>query len=110
MREPVKDFYGKVLGWREDKGSKILATDFYGKQLGYYDKGRDCTCDFYGRVICSGDGTMGLITQGTNAAEEQGGTLTWLYLVKRRNVNRNIAVAAGESLSQQVQVLFYSKW
>lgn len=64
MREPVKDFYGKVLGWREDKGSKILATDFYGKLLGYYDKGRDCTCDFYGRVICSGDGTMGLITQG----------------------------------------------
>ena len=29
MREPIKDFYGKVLGWREDKGNRIVASDFY---------------------------------------------------------------------------------
>ena len=28
MREPIKDFYGRVLGWLEDQGDRIIATDF----------------------------------------------------------------------------------
>ena len=36
MREPVKDFYGRVLGWIDDQGDKIVATDFYGRRLGVY--------------------------------------------------------------------------
>ena len=63
MREPVRDFYCKVIGWREDMGNRIVSSDFYGKQLGYYDKATNRTHDFYGRVICSGDGTVGLIMQ-----------------------------------------------
>ena len=61
MREPVKEFAGKIYGWREDKGDRIVAYAFSGKQLGYYDKSRDCTCEFGGRVICSGDATTALI-------------------------------------------------
>ena len=60
-REAVKDFYGKILCFREDKGDRIVATDFYGKILGYYNKSNNYTTDFYGTRICDGDGTMGLI-------------------------------------------------
>jgi hypothetical protein len=61
MREPVKDFYGRVLGWIDDQGDKIVATDFYGRRLGVYDKARDFTSDFFGVRVCDGDGTVGLI-------------------------------------------------
>ena len=61
MREPIKDFYGRVLGWLEDQGDRIIATDFYGRRVGVYDKARDFTSDFYGVRDCDGDGTVGLI-------------------------------------------------
>ena len=53
MREPIKDFYGRVLGWLEDQGDRIIATDFYGQRVGVYDKARDFTSDFYGVRVCS---------------------------------------------------------
>ena len=66
MREAIKDFYGRVLGFIDDQGDKIVATDFYGVRLGHYDKARDTTFDFYGVRVCSGDGTSGLImSKGT---------------------------------------------
>ena len=67
MREPIKDFYGRVLGWLEDQGDRIIATDFYGRRVGVYDKTRDFTSDFYGVRVCDGDGTVGLIMK---AAEQ----------------------------------------
>lgn len=67
MREPIKDFYGRVLGWLEDHGDRIIATDFYGQRVGVYDKARDFTSDFYGVRVCDGDGTVGLIMK---AAEQ----------------------------------------
>ena len=38
-KEPVRNFYGKIIGWIEtaNNGDKIL-RDFYGKILGKYDK------------------------------------------------------------------------
>ncbi len=60
-KEAIREFSGKIIGFREDKGSQIVATDFYGRQLGYYDKSRNETRDFYGRIICSGDATTSLI-------------------------------------------------
>lgn len=62
MEEVVKDFTGWILGYIETKpnGDKI-AKDFYRRILGYYVKSRDVTTDFYGRVICKGDGVCGLI-------------------------------------------------
>lgn len=65
-REPIKDFYGRVLGWLEDRGKYIEATDFYGRRLGTYDKHLDTTFDFYGVRVCSGDGTVGLIMSNSN--------------------------------------------
>ena len=67
MREPIKDFYGRVLGWLEDQGDRIIATDFYGRRVGVYDKARNVTSDFYGVRVCDGDGTVGLIMK---AAEQ----------------------------------------
>ncbi len=67
MREPIKDFYGRVLGQLEDQGDRIIATDFYGRRVGVYDKARDFTSDFYGVRVCDGDGTVGLIMK---AAEQ----------------------------------------
>lgn len=61
MKEPMKDFYGRIMGWLDDQGDKIVATDFYGRRLGYYDKNRNETRDFYGVYVCSGDATSGLI-------------------------------------------------
>ncbi len=60
-RTPIKDFYGRVIGFLDDQGSQIVATDFYGRRLGHYDKSRNKTFDFYGRLVCEGDGTSGLI-------------------------------------------------
>jgi extradiol dioxygenase family protein len=62
MREAIKDFYGKIIGWIEtdSKGNKIV-KDFYGKILGRYDKALDKTMDFYGKVLSKGDITAALI-------------------------------------------------
>ena len=57
----IKDFYGRVMGSLDDQGNQIVATDFYGVRLGYYDKARNKTFDFYGRLVCEGNGASGLI-------------------------------------------------
>ena len=62
-REEVKDFYGRILGYLEDDGDVIVARDFYLRILGRYDKHTDITSDFYGRMICRGNGLSGLIMQ-----------------------------------------------
>ena len=60
-REMVKDFYGRVLGHIETKGTKQIAKDFYGRVLGSYDSKDNLTRDFYGRVLTKGNTLMGLI-------------------------------------------------
>lgn len=60
-KEAIKEFSGKILGYLEDQGDRIVATDFYGRKLGYYDKRRNVTCDFYGRIVCQGNGASGLV-------------------------------------------------
>lgn len=61
-RNPVRDFYGKILGWVEsDKLDNQQARDFYGKILGTYDKATNTTRDFYGRNLGRGNLLMGLI-------------------------------------------------
>ena len=59
--KPVKDFYGRILGWLADEGNRVVAKTFAYVILGYYYKDRDVTTDFYGRIICHGDATMSLI-------------------------------------------------
>lgn len=52
---PVRDFYGKVIGFIEDTSNEKIVRDFYGKILGKYDKKLDVTRDFYGKIIAKGD-------------------------------------------------------
>ena len=61
-RTPIKDFYGKIIGWiDEDANGDKIAKDFYGKILGKYRKSTNKTYDFYGKIISNGDTTSGLI-------------------------------------------------
>lgn len=64
MRDNVKDFYGRIIGWRDVQANgNVVAHDFYGKILGNYDKSLNATKDFYGRILTTGDTTAGLILQ-----------------------------------------------
>ena len=62
QEQTIRDFYGRILGFIEtdDKGNKI-ARDFYRRIVGRYDKTRDVTTDFYGRVLTKGDTVASLI-------------------------------------------------
>ncbi len=55
-KEAIRDFYGKIIGWREVKpnGDEVL-SDFYGRILGKYDKACNVTRDFYGRIVAQGN-------------------------------------------------------
>lgn len=62
MREDVRDFYGRSLGYLERKpNGDVVAHDFQGRILGSYDKSLNATKDFYGKIVASGDMTGGLI-------------------------------------------------
>lgn len=52
---PIRDFYGKIIGFIEDTPNEKIVRDFYGKILGKYDKKLDVTRDFYGKIIAKGD-------------------------------------------------------
>lgn len=55
MKQPVRDFYGKVIGFIEDTAKGKTIRDFYGKIIGFYDKQNDVTRDFYGKIVAKGD-------------------------------------------------------
>lgn len=63
-RETIRSFSGSTLGYMEDEGNKIVATDFSGRTLGYYDKSRDTTCDYSGRTLYYGNALAALIVIG----------------------------------------------
>lgn len=64
MKEPIKDFYGKILGYYDyQPNGDIKVTDFYGVILGYYRKSQDVTTDFYGRIIARGN-CVGMLIKG----------------------------------------------
>ena len=68
VREPIKDFYSRIIGWVETKpnGDKIF-RDFYNRIVGYYDKQANVTRDFYNRVVSRGDTGVSLIQQAEMA-------------------------------------------
>ena len=62
MRENIKDFYGRIIGYLDRKSNgDVTAYSFYGKILGNYNKALNITKDFYGRTLASGDITASLI-------------------------------------------------
>lgn len=53
---PIKDFYGRPLGFiEEDFNGNRQIKDFYGRIKGFYYKDKNKTTDFYGRPIGTGD-------------------------------------------------------
>lgn len=62
MKEPIKDWRGKVIGFVETDsvGNKIL-RDYQGHILGKYNKQLDKTQDFHGRQVAKGDCIMMLL-------------------------------------------------
>lgn len=62
MREPIKDWYNRVLGYIETDGQgNKKAYNFYNRLLGYYEKSTNQTKDWQRRVIGKGDLTSALI-------------------------------------------------
>lgn len=58
----IRDFSGLIIGWIEEESSgDKTVRDFSGKILGYYNKSRDVTTDFLGRILTRGDSSNGLI-------------------------------------------------
>ena len=55
-RQELRRFDQRIVGYYEisPNGDKTI-RDFYGKILGYYEKQRNLTKSFYGRIICYGD-------------------------------------------------------
>lgn len=62
MKEAIKDWQGKILGFVEtdSSGNKVL-RNFAGQILGKYDKSLNVTRDFYGRQVAKGDCLMTLL-------------------------------------------------
>lgn len=53
---PIKDFYGRQLGFiEEDLNGDRQIKDFQGRIKGFYNKQKNTTSDFYGRLIGTGD-------------------------------------------------------
>lgn len=53
---PIKDFYGRHLGFiEEDLNGDRQIKDFQGRIKGFYNKQKNTTSDFYGRLIGTGD-------------------------------------------------------
>ncbi len=68
MRETIKDFYGKILGYIDDDiNNRKVAKNFYGKILGYYYAKEDVTKDFYGKIVSHGNILSSLIREDNNS-------------------------------------------
>ena len=54
--DTLRDFYGKIIGTIEtDSAGNKTVRNFYGKVLGKYDKQKNVTTDFYGKILYRGD-------------------------------------------------------
>jgi len=61
-KEPIRDFYGMIIGYIEtDKDGNQIGRDFYNRILGYYEAKQNITRDFYKRIIGKGNLLSGLI-------------------------------------------------
>jgi len=56
MKQPLKDNWGKIIGWTDEQGNRTWLTDENGTRLGYYDENYNQTFDQNGRKV--GDGNI----------------------------------------------------
>ncbi len=60
-REKIQDWTGKIIGFKEQIGTKRWLYDFYGNKLGYYDSSTNKTYEWTGRFVGNGDIVMTLL-------------------------------------------------
>lgn len=60
MKEPVREFSGKIIGWveTENDGSQIVRA-FSGKIIAKYDARFNVTREFSGKVLTQGNTAVG---------------------------------------------------
>lgn len=62
MKEPLKDFYNRIIGWIDTKSNgDQTGYDFYHRIVGFYDKKANLTKDFYRRIVGKGNLLSALI-------------------------------------------------
>lgn len=61
MKEAIRLFSGRTIGYIDDQGSRVVATNFSGKILGYYNKSNNTTTDFSGHILAYGNILAALI-------------------------------------------------
>lgn len=64
MRQEYRDRAGKLLGWREQSGRRIMGRSHTGALVGWYDTVTNETRDQAGRLVGRGDMLAGLIDCG----------------------------------------------
>ena len=70
--QTIKDYYGRILGYiKEETNGDKSAYDFYRRKLGTYDKKKNITRDFYGKILASGDILTSLIYQEENKKNDK---------------------------------------
>ena len=64
-RQPVRDFYKKIIGWIDTDSvtGDQIGRDFYMRIVGYYDAKLNVTRDFYKRIVNYGNMLASLIQQ-----------------------------------------------
>jgi hypothetical protein len=60
-QEKIKDWTGRVIGYTEQRGSRLWLHDWQGKMLGYYDSSTGKTYDWQGKIIGQGNTLMMLL-------------------------------------------------
>ena len=62
MKQPIKDFYNKIIGYIDEKpNGDQIGYDFYNRIVGYYNKKDNITQDFYKRKVATGNILSALI-------------------------------------------------
>ena len=62
MRETIKDYSGRIIGFMESQSNgDIIVKDAYGKILGRYDAATNTTKDVHGRILFKGNMAGSLI-------------------------------------------------
>lgn len=55
MKQPLRNFHGKIIGFLEDKPTEIVLSEYSGRILGRYDKINNKTRNYLGTIIGSGN-------------------------------------------------------
>ena len=61
-REKIQDWTGKILGFKEQIGSKLWLYDWTGRKIGYYDSSTGKTYDWTGRIVGQGNILMSMLS------------------------------------------------